>query len=195
MGEIKINKNIMRYFLIITFSWVMIFFTISMIPKNHGEYIHWDNIKIRLVNHPQLTIIDFQTGINWDVVVGNENILRSLHADVEPKSLNDSQQATEIWGGFSWEARPVLVFMPDGELVAASIHNMPHAGIEEEPYLKIVKNRTAGYGEGVNRDYVKNNGMSGHVCLHFLGSKSHKTKKEILQYQDAVKMAANINLH
>jgi len=195
MGEIKIKIYIMKYIIYIFFIWVLIFFTISMIPKQYGSYIHWNSIKSRLVGNPQLNIVDFQTGISWNVIVGNENILGSLHADVEPKSLQDNARAIEIWEGFSWEARPVLVCIPDGELVAASIHNMPHAGIEEEPYLKIVKNRTAGYGKGANRDYVKNNGMSGHVCLHFLGSKSHKTKKEILQHQDAVKVAANINLH
>jgi len=181
----------MRIFFLIASFWIFIFFTISMSPKKHGSYIHWDLVKSRLVNHPELKIIDFETGFSWNVIVGNENILGSLHADVEPKSLQDYEKSTQIWGGVSWDPRPVLVLMPNNELIAASIHNMPHAGIEEEPYLKLVKNRTGGYGEGLNRDYVKNNGMSGHVCLHFLGSKSHKTNKEILAHQDAIKIAAH----
>jgi len=162
-----------------------------MSPKKHGSYIHWDIVKNRLIDHPELKIIDFETGASWDVIVGNENILGSLHADVEPKSLKDYEKSIQIWGGTSWEPRAVLVRMPNNELIAASIHNMPHAGIEEEPYLKLVKNRTGGYGEGLNRDYVKNNGMSGHVCLHFLGSKSHKTNKEIVAHQNAIKIAAH----
>ena len=182
----------MKVIFSIIFIWIFIFFIISMSPIKYGSYTHWDNIKNRLVDHPELNIIDFETGISWDVIVGNENVLGSLHADVEPKLLKDFKKSMQIWGHTSWEPRPVLVFMPNGELIAASIHNMPHAGLDEEPYLKWVKNRTGGYGKGLNRDYVKNNGMSGHVCLHFLGSKSHKTKEELLNHQDAVKIAANI---
>ena len=181
----------MKSFFVIIFMWVFIFLTISMSPKKHGLYIHWDIVKNRLIDHPELKIIDFETGSSWDVIVGNENILGSLHADVEPKSLKDYEKSIQIWGGTSWEPRAVLVRMPNNELIAASMHNMPHAGIEEEPYLKLVKNRTGGYGEGLNRDYVKNNGMSGHVCLHFLGSKSHKTNKEIVAHQNAIKIAAH----
>ena len=181
-----------KYFIIFSF-WFFILLVISMSPKKHGLYIHWDIVKQSLINHPELTIIDFKTGISWNVIVGNENILGSFHADVEPKTIDDLKKTIEIWGNYSWTPRSVLVNMPDGELVAASIHNMPHAGVEWEPYLKIVNKRTGGYGTGINRDYVKNNGMSGHVCLHFYGSKSHKTKKEDIKHQDKIRIAANIS--
>lgn len=182
----------MNKFLYIIAIWLFVFFIVSMTPKKYGSYIHWNDVKGQLQDNPELNIIDFQTGLSWNVIVSNENVLGSFHADVEPKSIKDHEIATQLFSGFSWTPRPVLVLMPDGQLVAASIHNMPHAGVEEEPYLKLVKNRTGGYGEGLNRDYVKNNGMSGHVCLHFLGSKSHKTQKEVLDHQNAIKMAANI---
>ncbi len=184
----------MRAFVLVFSFWLFILLLISMSPKKYGSYIHWDVVKKKLTNHPTLKIIDFQTGVTWDVIVGNENVLGSLHADVEPKTIKDFETTINLWGTTSWNPRPVLVMMPDGELIAASIHNMPHAGIEEEPYLKIVQNRTGGYGKGLNRDYVKENGMSGHVCLHFYGSKSHKTKKEDFVHQNAVRVAANINL-
>ena len=158
--------------------------------NNFGEYIYWDKIKSKLENHPNLKVIDFETGLTWMVTVVNKDVIKSLHADVEPSSILDKLKSSTLWVGDSWSPRPVVVFMPDGSLVAASIHNMPHAGIDEQPYLSIVKNRTGGYGKGYNRDYVKNNGMSGHVCLHFAGSKGHKSKSKIKEHQLAIKIAA-----
>ena len=125
------------------------------------------------------------------VTVVNKDVINSLHADVEPSSILDKLKSSTLWGGDSWEPRPVLVQMPDGSLVAASIHNMPHAGLDDAPFLSKVEDRTGGYGTGYNRDYVKNNGMSGHVCLHFAGSRSHKTKSKDNGHQNAIKIASN----
>ncbi len=169
----------------------LFFFNVNSQPKTYGKYIYWDKIKYDLVNHPNLKIIDFETGLSWIVTVVNKDVKNSLHADVEPSSILDQIKSTQLWGGFSWEPRPVVVIMPDNSLIAASIHNMPHAGIDEAPYLEKVKNRTGDYGIGYNRDYVKKNGMSGHVCLHFRGSRSHKTKSKIKKHQVAIKIAAN----
>ena len=94
-----------------------------------GDYIYWDKIKIKLDNHPNIKIIDFETGLTWMVTVVNKDVINSLHADVEPSSILDKLKSSNLWGGDSWEPRPVLVEMPDGSLVAASIHNMPHAGL------------------------------------------------------------------
>ena len=196
MVNILENKyGLMKIFYVIFFFWLVILSTISMSPKKYGLYEHWDVVKQNLINHPELKIIDFETGVSWNVVVGNENILGSLHADVEPKTIKDFETAMKIWGNYSWSPRAVLVYMPNGKVIAASMHNMPHAGVEEEPYLKIVNNRTNGYGTGRNRDFVKNNGMSGHVCLHFYGSKSHRTKTEVPEHQDKVKVAANKSIY
>jgi len=169
----------------------LIFFYSNSQTKTYGQYVYWDKIKYDLTNHPNLKIIDFETGLTWIVTVVNKDVKNSLHADVEPASFLDNIKSTKLWGGFSWEPRPVIVIMPDSSLVAASIHNMPHAGIDEAPFLAKVKNRTGGYGTGYNRDYVKNNGMSGHVCLHFAGSRSHKTKSKIKDHQIAIKIASN----
>jgi len=169
----------------------LIFFYSNSQIKTYGQYVYWDKIKYDLTNHPNLKIIDFETGLTWMVTVVNKDVKNSLHADVEPASFLDNIKSTKLWGGFSWEPRPVIVIMPDSSLVAASIHNMPHAGIDEAPFLAKVKNRTGGYGIGYNRDYVKNNGMSGHVCLHFAGSRSHKTKSKIKDHQIAIKIASN----
>ena len=169
----------------------LIFFYSNSQSKTYGEYIYWDKIKDDLTNHPNLKIIDFETGLTWMVTVVNEDVKNSLHADVEPASFLDNIKAKKLWGGFSWDPRPVIVIMPDSTLVAASIHNMPHAGIDDAPFLAKVENRTGGYGKGYNRDYVKKNGMSGHVCLHFAGSRSHKTKTKIKDHQLAVQIASN----
>jgi hypothetical protein len=179
----------MRLIRYIFFS-LICFYSISQ-TKTYGKYVYWDEIKHDLTNHPNLKIIDFETGLTWMVTVVNKDVKNSLHADVEPASFLDNIKSTNLWGGISWEPRPVIVIMPDNSLVAASIHNMPHAGIDDAPFLAKVKNRTGGYGTGYNRDYVKNNGMSGHVCLHFAGSRSHKTKSKIKDHQTAIKIASN----
>lgn len=180
----------MKLLLSILFS--LLFFS-NTESKKYGEYVFWEKIKYELEGHPNLKIIDFETGLSWMVTVCNKNVKKSFHADVEPSSMLDQKKSTQLWGGFSWKPRPVLVIMPDKRRIAASIHNMPHAGIDDAPYLDKVTKRTGNYGEGYNRDYVKNNGMSGHVCLHFAGSKSHKTKSKIPEHQKAIKIAANLN--
>ena len=179
----------MKLFLVLFF--LLNFFNTNSQSKVYGKYTYWDQIKKQLKNHPDLKIIDFETGLTWMVTVVNKDVVNSLHADVEPSSFLDNIKSSTLWGEDSWNPRPVVVVMPNGKLIAASIHNMPHAGVDEAPFFSIVENRTGGYGTGHNRDFVKKNGMSGHVCLHFAGSRSHKTKTKIQDHQVAIKIASN----
>ena len=66
--------------------------------KIFGEYIYWDKIKSKLDNHPNLKIIDFETGLSWMVTVVNKDVLNSLHADVEPSSILDKLKSSTLWG-------------------------------------------------------------------------------------------------
>lgn len=88
------------------------------------------------------------------------------HADSEPLTEKDAQAIKEIWGGWSWNRRPVIVEI-GGVRVAASMHGMPHA-----------------------YDTIPNNGMQGHVCIHFYRSRTHIHNREDPDHQAAVMRAA-----
>ncbi len=90
----------------------------------------------------------------------------SYHADAEPISKKDSDTIKQIWGGWSWSRRAVIVEI-DGVRIAASMHGMPHA-----------------------YDYIPNNGMDGHVCIHFYKSRTHIHNREDVDHQSMVLKAA-----
>ena len=111
------------------------------------------------------------------------------HADSEALTKEDTEIIKSIWGGFSWERRPVILNIK-GRRIAASMSAMPHAGIDSAPAYKIINNRSNGYGRGQNLDVIKGNGMDGHFDIHFLNSTRHKDGKKDPQHQAAVLKAA-----
>ncbi|HZJ83480.1 MAG TPA: peptidoglycan-binding domain-containing protein [Clostridia bacterium] len=90
----------------------------------------------------------------------------TYHADSEPVTEADSETIKSIWGGWSWDRRAVIVEV-GGARIAASMHGMPHAF-----------------------DRLPNNGMSGHVCIHFYKSRTHVRNKEDADHQAMVRRAA-----
>jgi hypothetical protein len=111
------------------------------------------------------------------------------HADTEALTKEDTEIIKSIWGGFSWERRPIILNI-NGRRIAASMSAMPHAGIDAAPAYKIINNRSNGYGRGQNLDVIKGNGMDGHFDIHFLNSTRHKDGKKDPQHQAAVLKAA-----
>lgn len=111
------------------------------------------------------------------------------HADTEALTREDTEIIKSIWGGFSWERRPVILNI-NGRKIAASMSAMPHAGIDAAPAFKVINNRSEGYGRGQNLDVVKGNGMDGHFDIHFLNSTRHKDGKKDPQHQAAILRAA-----
>jgi peptidoglycan hydrolase-like protein with peptidoglycan-binding domain len=112
----------------------------------------------------------------------------SNHADCEALTLNDTNIIKSIWGGFSWDRRPVVVEV-NGYRVAASMAAMPHAGLDAYPANAIVSGRSGGYGTGYNFDAVKGNGMDGHFDIHFLNSRRHKDNAIDSEHQAALRQA------
>ncbi len=117
------------------------------------------------------------------------------HADVEPLTKKDANIIKEIWGGWSWTRRAVVVKI-DGYALAGSLAAMPHAGRDSKPAAAYVSGRSGGYGWGQNLDAVKNNGTDGVLDLHFKNSKTHSTNRVNEAHQVMVKKAAEyINKH
>lgn len=95
------------------------------------------------------------------------------HADVEALTSNDTEVIKSIWGGFSWERRPIIVKI-NGRRIAASMAGMPHAGNDAYPALSQAPDLSDGYGTGQNLDVVKGNNMDGVCDIHFLNSTRHE---------------------
>jgi len=131
------------------------------------------------------TITDVKTGKKFKIV----RTYGTNHADVEALTAKDSKIIKDIWGGWSWTRRPVIVEVNDRR-IAASMAAMPHAGVDSKPANTYVSNRSGGYSRGTNLDKVKDNGMSGHMDIHFLNSKTHGSGKVDPKHQAAVKQAA-----
>jgi peptidoglycan hydrolase-like protein with peptidoglycan-binding domain len=107
-------------------------------------------------------VTDLYTGISFYMKrTGGTN-----HADSEPVSKSDAGKIKQIWGGWSWDRRPVILDI-GGDRIAASMHGMPHA-----------------------YDFVSDNGMTGHVCIHMYKSRTHIRNAEDPDHQAAVRRAA-----
>lgn len=130
-------------------------------------------------------VTDVDTGLSFNV----KRTYGTNHADVEPLTKKDTEIIKKIWGGFSWERRAVTVEVGD-YIIAGSMTAMPHAGVDSVAANKYVKNRSAGYGYGVNLDAVKNNGVSGVMDIHFKNSRTHSTNVVQKVHQDMIKKAA-----
>lgn len=107
-------------------------------------------------------VIDLDTGTTFYM----KRTGGSYHADAEPVSKEDTAKIKQVWGGWSWKRRAVIVEI-DGVRLAASMHGMPHA------YQK-----------------VTNNGMNGHVCIHFYKSRTHVHNREDAEHQAMVLKAS-----
>jgi len=107
-------------------------------------------------------VTDLRTGRSFNLKrTGGSN-----HADSEPVSAEDGRIIKEIWGGWDWERRAVLVDI-GGARIAASMNGMPH---------------------GYQR--IGNNAMQGHLCVHFLNSRLHVNNRECPEHQAMVRLAA-----
>lgn len=88
------------------------------------------------------------------------------HLDAEPLTAKDTATMKKIFGGWSWNRRPILVKY-NGHVYAASMNGMPHG-----------------------TSTIKGNNFNGHFCIHFSGSKTHGSKKVDATHQNCVKTAA-----
>jgi peptidoglycan hydrolase-like protein with peptidoglycan-binding domain len=131
------------------------------------------------------TITDVKTGKTFKII----RTYGTNHADVEALTANDSKIIKDIWGGWSWTRRPVIVEVNDRK-IAASMAAMPHAGVDSQPANTYVSQRSGGYSRGTNLDKIKDNGMSGHMDVHFLNSRTHGSNKIDPKHQAAVKAAS-----
>jgi len=125
------------------------------------EIIEWSIARTIIPQNTPLTVIDVRTGLTFQVI----SFSHGSHADVFPVTPNDTEIMRRAFGGaWTWDPRPVLLLVGDRTL-AASMSGMPHGG-------------------GGNRG----NNMNGHVCMHFLHSRTHNgNRSHENDHQNAVR--------
>lgn len=112
------------------------------------ENVHWSELKDNLPMHVPIDVLDIRTGLHYQVI----SFSNGSHADVVPLTQHDTDILLQTFGGsWVWTQRPVWVSV-NGRTFAASINGMPH---------------------GAQSPTENNNGMTGHICLHFFGSRPH----------------------
>ncbi len=131
------------------------------------------------------TVVDLETGIRLQIQrTGGHN-----HADVETVDAAETAKLLQVAGGeWNWTRRPIIVEI-DGQRIAASMTCRPHAGLDNQPALETVRNRSGGFGTGVNYDSIKGNDMDGHFDIHFYKSRTHSTGKIDAEHQAAIEVA------
>lgn len=108
-------------------------------------------------------IIDIHTLKSFYVKrVGGSN-----HADIEPIDSENTQIFKTIIKKWSWEKRPIWIQIKNSYF-CASISGIPH-----------------GFSK------ITDNDLDGHLCVHFLNSKTHGTKKVDPEHQKCIELASN----
>ncbi len=127
-----------------------------------GEPWNWSKVDQTVPTGTKLTAMDVETGQTW--TLNRYGRQGALHMDVEPATSKDTEVLQSL--GYSWERRPVLVLI-NGTWVAGSMNTMPHGG-----------------------GSINDNGFNGHHCIHFVGSRVHRSGRVCSQHQAAIQVAA-----
>lgn len=131
------------------------------------ELIPWKEVNEILPKYTTFTVHDLDTKLEFTV----QRRAGSQHADVQPISAVDTKIMKEIYDGkWSWRRRAIIV-KHNGRKIAASMHGMPH-------------------GAGA----LKNN-FPGHFCIHFYGSKTHRSNFMDLSHKLMTLKAAGLLAH
>ena len=131
--------------------------------RHYGKLLPWDEVNRRIPNKTKITILDMETGLSFRA----QRRAGNSHADVQPLSKKDTEIMRRIYGGkWSWNRRPVLV-ITERESIAASMNGMPHGG-----------------------DGIPHNNFSGHFCVHFRNSTTHKSRTTDAAHQAMIFRAA-----
>lgn len=115
----------------------------SFTPPDASEvrYANWyTEIRARAKLMPDVVIYDPDSGLHFNLHMFSFG----KHADSEPPTKEDTEILYEINGEDNWDPKYVWVIFSDGRVYIASIHSMGHTV-----------------------DHTANNGMTGHICLHF----------------------------
>ncbi|MCT8137790.1 LysM peptidoglycan-binding domain-containing protein [Anaerobacillus sp. CMMVII] len=136
-----------------------------VVSARHGELLDWwTEAQYVFSIGKTAKITDLATGQSFYI----KRTIGANHADAETVSINDTNIAKSIWGGFSWTPRAVICEV-DGRRLAASMSFMPH-----------------------DIQYITNNGITGHFDVYFSNSTRHVDGKADNSHQAQVERAAGL---
>ncbi len=105
------------------------------------RYANWyTEIRARAKLMPDVVIYDPDTGLHYNLHMFSFG----KHADAEPPTKQDVETMNRIIGESSWGPKYVWVIFSDGRVYIASTHSNGHTV-----------------------DHDSDNGLNGHICLHF----------------------------
>jgi peptidoglycan DL-endopeptidase LytF len=137
----------------------------SVVSERNGEYLDWrTEAQYVFPIGKTAKVTDFATGKSFYL----KRTIGANHADCETVTINDTNIAKSIWGGFSWTPRAIILEI-DGRKVAASMSFMPH-----------------------ERQYITNNGITGHFDVYFGNSTRHIDGRADASHQAQVERAAGL---
>ena len=133
------------------------------------QSIPWSIVDQLWKNGEVVRVIDVESGKSFL----SRRYYGYYHADVEPLTKQDTQMMLAIYGGhWSWNRRAVVVQVRN-LYIAGSMNGMPHGG-----------------------EAIYDNGFRGQFCIHFLGSKVHKSGGTVDRiHQEMIEQAAVANLN
>lgn len=133
--------------------------------RHYGKLVDWDEANKLIPRKSYFSITDLESGLTFRV----QRRAGSDHADVQPLTKEDTRIMKRIYDNhWSWRRRAILVRNASG-LFAASMNGMPHGG-----------------------DGIPGNNFSGHFCVHFYRSTTHKSDTPDLEHQLMVHKAAGL---
>lgn len=135
-----------------------------------SQVTDWENFQDVMRIGCRFIVVDYYTGYYWVA----ERWMGANHADIETIDKDATKSLKRVYKDREhWKKRPVLIVFEDGSVYCASSFVIFHAGLDNKDYLKIINNRSCGYGRGENYDHVKGNGADGHNCIHVRGCTNH----------------------
>jgi len=154
-----------------------------------GEVLDWfSEAQYILPITKTAKVTDIQSQLSFNI----QRTMGSSHSDTETLTAEDTQIMKQIFGGsWSWIRRPCILEV-DGRRFAVSIAGMPHAGVDGQPFLQNVSNRSDNYGYGQNLDRISGNQMDGHFDLYFLNGLRHKDNLIDPDHQKMVMIAGGL---
>jgi len=148
--------------------------------------IDWAEADKKIPIFSSFGVTDAETGKSWTMM----RTSGKLHADVEPITKKDGKKMLSCFPqdtSFKDATyRPVIVNL-GSERYAAALMGFPHCGSTSTEFKQMTKKLSGGFTNMPNWDYIRDNGIVGHFCLHFLGSTKHTDKKEDTKAQKAIR--------
>jgi peptidoglycan DL-endopeptidase LytF len=135
------------------------------VSPSHGELLDWwTEAQYVFTIGKVAKVTDLATGKSFYI----KRTIGANHADSETLTVTDSNMAKSIWGGYSWTPRAVMVEV-EGRKLAASMSFYPH-----------------------EREYIMDNGITGHFDVYFSNSTRHVDGKPDSYHQAQVEKAAGV---